>query len=400
MNIKPLGLVLIGVVVLAGTATMVVFRDTQAEAAGLQPIADYQPSAYPFEKPDWMPAPLEPVANPTTSEKVELGRHLFFDTRLSKSETHSCATCHDQKLAFTDALEASPGVTGDLTHRNSMTLANVGYSSTLTWANPLMLSLEQQALVPLLGQDPVEMGMSGADELMIERLNSDPIYPPLFKAAFPEVKGEISFATVTRALAAFQRTLISASSPYDRYRYEGDFNAVSDAVIRGEALFFSEKFECHHCHNGINFNDTVFHERDPNGQRAFHNTGLYNLDANGAYPARDTGVMDITGREDDMGRFKAPSLRNIALTAPYMHDGLMATLADVLDHYAAGGRTISDGPDAGIGRDNPLKSSFVPGFEMTDQERADMIAFLNSLTDEDFLTNPAYANPWIQKETN
>ena len=292
----------------------------------------------------------------------------------------------------------STGITGQDTPRNSMSLVNVGYASTLTWANPHLLSLEQQALVPLLGQDPVEMGMSGADEEMIARLEADPIYPPLFKAAYPEVDGEISFATVTRALASFQRTIISARSPYDRYRYEGDIDAVSDAVIRGESLFFSEKFECHHCHNGINFNDTVFHERDPNGQRAFHNTGLYNLDEAGAYPAHDPGVMDITGRPEDMGRFKAPSLRNIALTAPYMHDGSIGTLDGVIDHYAAGGRTITEGKYAGVGSDNPLKSSFIPGFEISEQERADLLAFLNALTDETVLTNPAYSNPWTTED--
>ena len=134
-----------------------------------------------------------------------------------------------------------------------------------------------------------------------------------------------------------------------------------EAAIRGEALFFSEKFECHHCHNNFNLNDNIMHARAPHPEIAFHNTGLYNIDGKGGYPAGNTGIAELTGRPDDMGRFKAPSLRNVAVTAPYMHDGSIATLNDVLDHYAAGGRTIATGPHAGVGRDNPLKSSFVPG---------------------------------------
>jgi cytochrome c peroxidase len=184
------------------------------------------------------------------------------------------------------------------------------------------------------------------------------------------------------------------NSPYDRYRYEGDIDAMPDAAIRGEALFFSEKFECHHCHNNINMNDTILHARAPHPEIAFNNTGLYNIDGKGAYPSKNTGIAELTGRPEDMGRFKAPSLRNVAITAPYMHDGSIATLDEVLDHYAAGGRTIGEGPHAGVGRDNPLKSSFVPGFEMTAGERAELIAFLRSFTDEKFLTDPKYSDPW------
>lgn len=370
----------------------------ETAAAGLAPISEYQPSAYAFDIPSWMPRPLEPAGNPTTPAKVELGRRLFYDKRLSLNERISCASCHEQAKAFTDGRKKSPGVTGALTVRNAMTLAGVAYSPSLTWANPLLHSMEQQALVPLLGEAPIEMGMAGQDDELARRLSAEPIYPPLFREAFPEVNGEVSFATVTRALAAFERTLISARSPYDRYRYEGDIGAVSDAVIRGEALFFSEKLECHHCHNGVNFNDSIFHARDPNGQRAFHNTGLYNIGGKGGYPATDTGVKDITGRAEDMGRFKTPSLRNVAVTAPYMHDGSVPTLDAAIDHYAAGGRTIAEGPNAGVGSANPLKSSFIPGFELSEQERADVLAFLRSLTDEDFLSNPAFSDPWKEEE--
>jgi cytochrome c peroxidase len=341
---------------------------------------------------------LEPEGNPTTAAKVELGRHLFYDVRLSRDGTMSCSTCHRQELAFTDGQTVSRGVTGERTSRNAMTLANAGYQPAMTWANPLLRSLEQQALVPLTGQEPVELGLAGMDDALRQRLQSEPRYNRLFREAFPEVNGEISFATIVRALAAFQRTLISVGSPYDRYRYGGDLSAVSDAVIRGEALFFSERLECHHCHGGLHMTDTLRHERNLIGELAYHNTGLYNLDSKGAYPSNNTGILEITGRADDMGRFKAPSLRNVAVTAPYMHDGSIASLNEVIDHYAVGGRTIAHGPNAGIGRNNPLKSAFVRGFKITAEERADLIAFLMSLTDENFLKDKRFSNPWNEQE--
>ena len=365
-----------------------------AETASSPLVSDLVPVTFDLGLPDWMPPPLEPASNRLNAAKAELGRRLFYDVRLSANETKSCASCHRQELAFTDGLPVSPGVTGQLTPRNSMSLANVAYAPVLTWSNPLLHTLEQQALVPLLGQEPVEMGMANLDAELVDRLKAEPIYRELFPRAFPEKQGEISLATVVRALSAFQRTLISANSPYDRYRYEGDIDAMPEAAIRGEALFFSEKFECHHCHNNINMNDTIIHARAPHPEIAFNNTGLYNIDGKGAYPPGNTGIAELTGRPEDMGRFKAPSLRNVAITAPYMHDGSIATLDGVLDHYAAGGRTITNGPHAGVGRNNPLKSSFVPGFDMTSQERADLIAFLRSFTDETFLTNPKYSDPW------
>jgi cytochrome c peroxidase len=132
----------------------------------------------------------------------------------------------------------------------------------------------------------------------------------------------------------------------------------------------------------------------------YHNTGLYNVDGKGAYPEPNTGVYSVTLDPEDMGKFKAPTLRNIAVTAPYMHDGSIATLSEVLDHYAAGGRTIAAGPNKGVGSKNPLKDPLVQGFELSKQQRADVIAFLESLTDEAFLTDPAFADPFADEEKN
>lgn len=329
-----------------------------------------------------------------SAEKVELGRHLFYDTRLSGNETQSCASCHVQALAFTDGRAQALGSTGEVHPRSSMSLANVAYSAVFTWANPVLLHLETQAPVPIFGTMPVELGMHGMEAELLARLAAEPVYLTLFAGSFPEDDAPISMANVARSLAAFQRTLISGGSDYDRYAYGGDEDAISEAARRGLALFNSEKLECFHCHQGFNFQDSVTFEGQAFPSMKFHNTGLYNLDGDGAYPEGGQGLYEMSGEPDDMGKFRVPTLRNINVTAPYMHDGSAATLDDVLDHYAAGGRTIEAGPNAGVGADNPFKSGFMVGFELTEDERADLHAFFESLTDEAFLTDPALSDPW------
>jgi cytochrome c peroxidase len=343
--------------------------------------------------PPGFPEPLVPDDNAMTRAKIELGRHLFYDQRLSQNETESCATCHRQALAFTDGRATALGSTGQSHARGSMSLANVAYATTLTWSHPFLTELERQAAVPLFGDDPVELGW--ASEAALEaRLGSIPEYDALFAAAFPQALAPISVANAARALASFERTLISGRSPYDRWAYDADESAISDAARRGFELFYSEKLECFHCHLGFTLSDQVSYSGRAFPQTLFHNTGLYNLDGEGGFPAASPGVYELTRDPADMGKFKAPTLRNIAVTAPYMHDGSIATLSEVLDHYAAGGRTIASGPNAGVGSDSPLRSELIRGFELSLEERADVIAFLESLTDEAFLTNPAYANPW------
>jgi cytochrome c peroxidase len=329
-----------------------------------------------------------------TPEKVELGRHLFYDTRMSLNQTVSCATCHQQALAFTDGRALSIGGTDERHPRSAMSLANVAYAPVLTWANPTQRKLEAQALVPMFGEDPVEMGLAGYETHLLVRLALVPEYQALFAAAFPGEKNPFSLLNITRALASFQRTLLSGRSPYDQYRTGENPSALSESAKRGEALFFDERSECFHCHGGFNFTETVDYIGKGFVEIEFHNTGLYNLGDDGAYPAPNTGVHAVTEDPEDMGRFKAPSLRNIALTAPYMHDGSLATLDAVLAHYEAGGRTIATGEHQGVGAQNPRKSSFVKGFTLTPQERADLKAFLESLTDPSFITDPRFANPW------
>ncbi len=352
--------------------------------------------AYEWDLPTGFPTPIVPADNPMSDEKVELGHFLFYDTRMSGNGTYSCGSCHQQSHAFTDALPVSMGSTGDMTPRGAMSLANVAYNPVQTWGNPNLVALEDQAMVPMFGAHPnaVELGLAGMEDALVARISADPMYPPMFAASFPGQANPITVANIVRAIACFERTIFSGDSPYDRYTYQNDSSAMSDSALRGQALFFAERMDCFHCHGGFNFTDDVMHGGTVIPGIQFHNTGLYNIDGRGGYPAPNRGTYEITMDPRDMGAFRAPTLRNIELTAPYFHDGTAATLEDVLDHYAAGGRTITTGPNAGVGAESPLKSIFVHGFTLTDQERQDALAFLRSLTDESFLTDTRYADPF------
>lgn len=354
---------------------------------------DAPASTYAWQLPPNFPTPLEPADNPMSAEKVELGRRLFYDTRLSGNQTQSCASCHEQARAFTDGLAQAVGSTGQLHPRSAMSLGNVAYLGRFAWANTVLSELETQAVVPMFGSEPVELGMKNMEDVLIARITAEPIYAPLFAAAFPGDAAPITIANIVKAICSFERIMITGSSPYDRYA-NGDTTAISDSARRGLAMFNSEKMECFHCHGGFNFNDVIRYAGHPQTEARFHNTGLYNIGGDGSYPPDNQGIYALTLMSADMGKFRAPTLRNIALTAPYFHDGSAATLDDVLDHYAAAGRTITSGSYAGVGSANPFKDSLLVGFTLSAQERADMHAFFESLTDPAFTTDPRLANPW------
>ncbi len=370
--------------------TSVADTDTSGESSS----SSGEPSGgWEWDLPPGFPVPRVPEDNPMTAEKVELGRHLFYDVRLSANGTQSCSSCHEQALAFADGRDLPQGSTGDTVPLNSMALVNVAYNATHTWASPVFENLSEQAAIPLFGEDPVELGAHLAEAEILGRFEKHPLYQTLFAEAYPDADERVSWINIRRAIASFERTLISGNAPYDRYT-AGDTDAMSESAIRGLNLFVSERFECHHCHNTFNLSASVVHEGTVFETRPFFNTGLYNVGRTGAYPEHGEGLFRFTGDPDDMGKFKPPTLRNIVLTGPYMHDASIATLDEVLDFYAAGGRNIVDGPNAGDGRLNPNKSSFVSGFELSEQERADFLAFFAALTDEEFISNPAIANPW------
>ena len=346
-----------------------------------------------WELPADMPPPQVPADNPMNAAKVELGRWLFYEPRLSGNGSMSCASCHIQSLAFTDGMPRSVGSTGEVHPRSAMSLVNVAYASRLTWANPLLDRLEDQALTPLLGERPVEMGLENGEQRFEDLLRNESRYSELVSRAFPGDADPHSLLNGVRAISAFIRTINSFDAPYDRY-LAGDAGAMSESAERGMELFFSERLECFHCHGGFNFTDSTTHANTDVERVGFHNTGLYNLDGRGAYPLDNTGLFDMTGEVRDMGRFKAPSLRNIAVTAPYMHDGSVPTLENVIANYERGGRLIEEGAQAGDGRLSPFKSEFITGFELTAAERADLLAFLDALTDETVLTDPRFASPF------
>ena len=349
---------------------------------------------YPLPVPTGFPRPLVPADNPLTTDKAELGRHLFYDVRLSGNGRQACSSCHLQERAFTDGKALAVGSTGQTHPRNSMTLVNVAYATTLTWPNPVLRTLEQQVTVPMFGIDPiVELGMRGHEDEILARMKAETAYPPLFGAAFPSAPDPFTIENVERALASFERTILSGSSRFDRFLYRGEVDALTDVEKRGYQLFGSETMECFHCHGGFGFTDSVSFAGAP-GDPSFHNNGLYNIGGTGAYPPGNHGLVDFTTVPSDMGRFKVPTLRNVEKTAPYMHDGSIATLEEVIDHYSAGGRTVTSGPYAGVGSQNPYKSGFIVGFTITPDDKAAVVAFLRSLTDDDLLTDPKLANPW------
>jgi cytochrome c peroxidase len=347
---------------------------------------------YEWHLPPGFPLPRVPQDNALTVEKVELGRHLFYDKRLSANGTQACASCHKQSHAFADEAALATGSTGQKHHRNSMALVNVAYTSTFTWAHSGINTIEQHVLLPLFGDKPVEMGAAGHEQEILARLRDDAAYQGLFARAFPHASDRVTFDNAAKALASFVRTLMSFDSPFDRYAYYGDDSALTQAQVRGMNLFMSERLECAHCHAGFNFSQFVTHQSAAVVERAFHVTGLYPYSETYISGA-DYGLFAVTGNVADKDRFKAPTLRNIAHSAPYMHDGSLATLDDVIDFYEAGGRVLTDGPRAGDGRAHPSKNPFIKGFSLTPQERQDLLDFLSSLSDEKFLSNPQFADP-------
>lgn len=286
----------------------------------------------------------------TSFYQVELGRLLFYEKALSRDSTISCATCHKQQLAFTDGLPKSSGIFNQTVDRNSPTLTNVGNRPylLLDGVNP---NLEAQVRVPIQEHREFDFNIV----LIAERLKENSSYVRLARLGFDM---EIDHRVIARSIANFERTLISNNSPYDQY-ISGDKNALSKSQKRGKALFF-DKLYCAQCHNGNDFTND-----------ALTNNGLYKIYA-------DSGRIRLTEREKDRAIFKVPTLRNIEVTAPYMHNGSFETLSKVIDHYQSGG-------------ENHIGKGFqIVPFKLSRKEKKDLINFLNSLTDKSFLTNPQF----------
>ena len=300
-----------------------------------------------WDLPAGVAPPPVPADNPMSAAKVELGRRLFYDGDLSVDGTVGCFNCHGQHRAFTESNAVHPGVKGAPGRRNAMMLGNVAYLSALTWADPRQRTLEAQVLTPVVGEHPVEMGMKGQEAELVRRLSADACYRRQFAQAFPGEKSAVDLPHVAKAIAAFERTLVSFGSAYDH-------GALDDAAKRGQGVF--AKADCGSCHKGRLFTDadaadplTAFHRIEP---------------AHGS----DGGLAEITGKAEDTGRFRTPSLRNVVLSSPYLHDGSAKTLSEAIRRHEG-----------------------VSG--LTDGEMGDLTAFLGSLTDQAFVTDPKLGLP-------
>ncbi|MFT5820934.1 MAG: cytochrome c peroxidase [Crocinitomix sp.] len=311
-------------------------------------------SDYKQEIPKGFPVPLVAEGNVLTQARIDLGRMLFYDPILSIDSSISCASCHNQALAFADDRTISPGVEGRLAMRNAPTLANVAYSPTLLFDGHLK-NLEMQILVPIAEHAEMAFNIVEISKL----LKQDSTYVKMSNEAYNRKPDAF---VITRAISAFERTLISGNSKYDQQVHQGR-NVMNKSEKRGMDLFFNQ-LNCVQCHSGFNFTNYTT-----------TNNGLYEVYA-------DSGRQRVTKLESDRAVFKIPTLRNIALTAPYMHDGSIATLEEVIAHYKTGGAKHKN------------KSDKLKPFDLSEAEMSDLIHFLNCLTDKDFLKNKEFGNPF------
>jgi len=326
---------------LIAAATLVV---AAACSVGTAPVgAPVEQARFDWRLPRGFPLPLTEPDNVQTPAKFALGRRLFYDRRLSANGTQSCSDCHQQSRAFSDGKSVAVGSTGQHLTRNAMTLTNAGYNASYTWDSTRVRSLEQQALVPMFNTHPIELGVAGHEREIVARFRGD---DAAFRGAFPGERQPVSIRNIARALAAFERALISGRSPYDRLVYGGDENALSASAWRGMRLFFSKRAGCSECHQGFNF--------AAESRYAGH--------------SKTNPVLVRNGVTE--GAFRVPTLRNVELTAPYMHDGSIATVDEVIERYAVARKLSLDATD-----------------------RADLAEFLRSLTDREFVADSRFAAP-------
>ncbi len=307
---------------------------------------------FPFPTPTGFPEPILPANNPLTEAKIALGKTLFYDPILSRDSSISCNSCHQQEHAFSDAQNISIGIDGRLGIRNVQPLFNLAWNPSY-FRDGGVTTLELVPLNAITSHVEMDMDMQG----IIKRVNRHPMYEQLFRTAFNDT------ATVNgmlHALACFQRILISAGSPYDQFQYQGKEDAVSESAKRGGILFFSNKTDCSQCHSGFNYTNYSFQSN--------HISEI----------VADTGRQRITLLPEDRGKFQVPSIRNAAYSFPYMHDGSLHSLEEVIAHYNSGGQNF------------PGKNPLIRPLGLTEQEKSDLLEFIKSLSDQQFLSNPEF----------
>lgn len=316
---------------------------------------DVGPNHFPpafMETPKGFEAMEIPKDNAFTEARWNLGKRLFYDPIMSVDNSISCASCHKSELAFSDDVGFSLGVEERLGTRNAPILANVGYHPYFTREGGVP-TLEMQILVPIQEHNEFDFNIV----LLAERLKADSSYVEMSLEAYGR---EPDAFTITRSLACFERSLISGYSRYDHYESHDDRDALTQSELNGMKLFFSDKTNCSQCHSGSNFTNY-----------AFENNGLYQ-------EYSDVGRFRFSGDAGDVARFKVPSLRNVELTAPYMHDGSISSLTEVVEHYDSGGKS------------HPHKNPLIKSLGLTAKEKGELILFLESLTDQSFIQNPRF----------
>ena len=310
-------------------------------------------------------------------KKAQIGERLFSDVQLSWNHTRSCASCHDPSMAFTDGYRTSVSPSGEMLLHNASSLLHVSKMKVFDWANLKAKNLAQQLQRPLYGTHPLELGLHLHWPEFLSSIRNDSVYQTLILQTYGQIPPATDSLWVVDCLMAYINTLQSGVSPFDRF-LKGDSSALSQDALAGYKLFCSDSLACISCHGGPDFSNATLTE---NHDSIYFNTGLYFTSA-GTYPPQDAGLRMYTQQSQDDGKFRVPSLRNVMRTAPYMHDGSMSSVEDVIRHYSRGGRLIEKGPNQGDGRFHPFKSKYLNGFSLSRKQELQLIAFLNHLSDQ------------------
>ncbi len=322
-----------------------------------------------------------------------LGRFLFYDTYLSINHTKSCGSCHAPQFAFTDGYRRSVSPLGENLLHNSPSLLNTSENNFYDWANPTATDYIKQMQRPLYNHQPIELGLDLHWDEVSTYLSTDSTYRSLFPTSFPSEKNLVTKQHIELAIASYVKTLNSTQSAYDQY-INGTTQAMSASAILGLHLFESKELACAQCHKPPSFTVASTSQKI---DEVYVNIGLYNIDNKNQYPADDNGLFKYTNKKEDQGKYKIPSLRNVAINQPYMHDGSITSLEEVIEIYARGGRNTETGEYIGDGKGNIYKHALITGFKLSPTEKRALIDFLASLTDTSYLSNEHYLNPFRNK---
>lgn len=325
--------------------------------------------------------------------KAILGHYLFFEKRISFNHSKSCASCHSPEYAFTDGYRKSVSADGNNLLHNAPSILNIAQNHFFDWDNPEIHTLSQQIKRPLYNKHPTELGMDLDSSSLLSFFKKDSLYSSLFERAYRGENEMYSAKHVEECIIEYVKNLNSRNSKFDQHL---DSKAVrlNKSEEEGMRLFFSTELKCSQCHAPPDFTKS---NTSNMVDSAYANIGLYNIANENKYPAEDVGLNKITKKLRDDGKFKIPSLRNVMLTAPYMHDGSVRNLDELLNIYSAGGQSINKGPLSGDGRKHRNKHPHIKGFEISDNQKKNLICFLSSLTDTTYLSNPYFLNPFRNK---